>query len=332
MSKAFTLIICTYMRPKAILTLLKSVKIQSLYPNEILIIDGSINNETLVIFQNTKFKNLQYFKVPESKRGLTKQRNYGIEKVSKSSEIICFLDDDVILESTYFEQLILTYTKHPDAIAVGGYITNEVIWFKEKTPKLKNYFYYDGWMRKESLRFKFRAIFGLQPTTKPGFLPAFAHARSTSYLPPTDKIYLVEFFMGGVSSYKRVLFDTIKFSNYFVGYGLYEDLEFCLRAARLGKLYVNTSAKLEHYHEQTGRPNKFTMGKMIVRNSYYVWRTKYQNPSLKNRFKWNATTVLLMVLRGASSFKGNRKKEAFTESGGRFVGLLSLIFNKPNFQ
>ena len=42
----FTLIICTYNRPKPLLQLLLSVQEQTLYPNEILIIDGSENNET----------------------------------------------------------------------------------------------------------------------------------------------------------------------------------------------------------------------------------------------------------------------------------------------
>ncbi len=37
----FSLVICTYMRPVVLLKLLKSVKSQSLYPDEILIIDGS---------------------------------------------------------------------------------------------------------------------------------------------------------------------------------------------------------------------------------------------------------------------------------------------------
>ena len=36
----FSLIICTYMRPMALLTLLKSLESQVFYPNEIIIVDG----------------------------------------------------------------------------------------------------------------------------------------------------------------------------------------------------------------------------------------------------------------------------------------------------
>mgnify|MGYP003891455363 CR=1 FL=1 len=104
----FSLIICTYMRDKPLLKLLNSVKRQTRYPNEILIIDGSTDNKTQLLLKKNKFDKLKYFKVKENQRGLTKQRNYGISLISKESEIICFLDDDIILTPDYFKNLILT--------------------------------------------------------------------------------------------------------------------------------------------------------------------------------------------------------------------------------
>jgi len=77
----FSLIICTYMRPESVLQLLRSVQVQTLYPNEILIIDGSTNQETALVFKENQFSNLHYFEVPPEHRGLTKQINYGIERV-----------------------------------------------------------------------------------------------------------------------------------------------------------------------------------------------------------------------------------------------------------
>ena len=57
----FSLIICTYMRPKPLLQLLQSVQEQTVYPDEILIIDGSTNNETESILEENVFQNLNYF-------------------------------------------------------------------------------------------------------------------------------------------------------------------------------------------------------------------------------------------------------------------------------
>lgn len=328
----FSLIICTYMRPKAVITLLDALALQTYYPNEILIIDGSTNIETEDVLLKYAFKNISYFKVDAANRGLTKQRNYGISKVSMSIDVICYLDDDVVLEPDYFEQLINTYQTHPTAIAVGGYITNELQWRSLGEIKNKSKFYYDGWMRNEPLRFKIRALFGLQPDTKPGYMPTFAHGRPVSFLPPSGKTYKVELLMGGVSSYKKEVFNKLSFSSYFEGYGLYEDAEFSIRLAKLGEVYINTNAKLAHYHESSGRPNQFKYGKMVVRNGWYVWRVKYPNPSFKAKFKFYATSMLLTIIRATNVLTTTQRKKALTETLGRVFGIFSLIFNKPRIQ
>ena len=118
------------MRANPLLNLLNSVKTQTVYPNEILIIDGSANNETKIILEQNHFDDLSYFKVDNENRGLTKQRNFGISKVKTTSEIVCFLDDDTILENNYFEEIIKTHQIYPNALGVGGYITNETVWQK----------------------------------------------------------------------------------------------------------------------------------------------------------------------------------------------------------
>ena len=102
----FALIICTYQRPQPLLNLLKSVREQSLYPNDIIIVDGSADKNTEEILNVNSFKNLRYFKVSETERGLTKQRNIGISKLQDTETVACFLDDDIILEPDYFQKLI----------------------------------------------------------------------------------------------------------------------------------------------------------------------------------------------------------------------------------
>ena len=320
------------MRPQPLLRLLNSVKNQKLYPNEILIIDGSTNNDTTEILKNNPFKNLKYFKINDNERGLTKQRNYGISKVSQESEIVCFLDDDTILEDVYFEQLLRTYNLHPKALGVGGYITNEVIWSKSKKSTSKKQFFYDGFIRSEPLRFRVRHFFWLQPNTPPCVLPDFSHGRSVSFLPPSGEIYKVEQFMGGVSSFRKDVFKSMSFSTYFEGYGLYEDADFTLRLSNLGNLYVNTSARLSHHHDDSGRPNKFTYGKMVARNGWYVWRVKHPKPNFKAKLKWNLTFVLLMKLRFINIVTSKKRMEALTEGFGRFFGWISLIFSKPTIE
>ena len=330
----FSLIVCTYKRPQALLNLLHSVKLQALYPNEILIIDGSLDDDTQLMLGQNKFQNLMYYKVEEKDRGLTKQRNFGIGRVNEFSEVVCFLDDDTVLESNYFEELLKVYNLHPEALGVGGYINNEINWSKaEAIQKLEiDEFHHDGWKRKDGSRFVWRKRLGLDSNRNPGCLPEFSHGRSISFLPPSGKIYEVEQLMGGVSSFKASVFKTFQFSTYFEGYGLYEDADFTLRLSKTGKLYVNTAAQLGHFHDASGRPNQYEYGKMVVRNGWYIWRVKYPKPSFKAKLKWHCITLLLTAIRGANIFTTSKKKEALTETLGRIVGWFSLFISKPSIK
>jgi GT2 family glycosyltransferase len=319
------------MRPKPLLKLLQSVKEQTFYPDEILIVDGSTNEATKEMLKEHNFQQLQYFLVDENVRGLTKQRNFGISKVHEMNEIVCFLDDDTVLKNNYFEELIKTYSIFPKALGVGGYINNEVKWEKvleNDIPKI-NEFTFDGYKRIDGSRFILRKKLGLDSDCPPGFSPSFSHGRSVGFLPPSGKIYEVEQVMGGASSFKKSVFDTFQFSTYFEGYGLYEDADFTLRLSKIGKLYINTKAQLAHYHEVTGRPNQYQYGKMVVRNGWYVWRVKNQKPTFIDKLKWHAITLLLMTIRFTNVFTTNKRKEAFTEALGRKIGWLSLFWNEP---
>lgn len=330
----FSLIICTYMRANPLLELLQSVRSQTLYPNEILIVDGSTNNETKVILDQNPFQNLNYYLVSDQDRGLTRQRNFGIAHSANDTEIIFFLDDDTILDPTYFEEILKTYSEFPEALGVGGYINNENVWIKtgkDYVPKIEDY-HYDGWKKNDGSRFILRKKLGLDSDVNPGFLPEFSHGRSIAFLPPSGKIYEVEQLMGGVSSFRKSVFEKFRFSSYFEGYGLYEDADFTLRLSKTGRLYVNTAAQLGHFHNPSGRPNQYHYGKMVVRNGWYVWRVKYPNPSLNAFLKWHTITLLLAFIRFSNTFTTNRRKEAFTEFSGRMLGWFSLIINKPKIQ
>ncbi len=328
---SFSLIVCTYKRPDALSKLLESVGLQSLYPNQIVIIDGSPEDATKEMFLDKKYPKLEYFKVDAIHRGLTKQRNYGIQKVSETAEIVCFLDDDIVLTPEYFQNLIGTYSQYPEALGVGGYILDEVEWKRNSIGKAVEFdeFEIDGYIRKLGSRNVLRKKLGLLSDQPPGFMPEFSNGLSIGFLPPSGKTYPVEFFMGGVSSYRKELFEKINFSPYFEGYGLYEDMDFCLCASKIGQLYVNTSAQLYHNHEKAGRPNQFDYGKMVVRNGWYVWQIKNTNPRFKAQLKWHSIAFLLTLVRIGNIINTDRKKEAFTESLGRIVGWWSLLIARP---
>jgi GT2 family glycosyltransferase len=88
--------------------------------------------------------------------------------------------------------------------------------------------------------------------------------------------------MGGVSSYRKEVFEKQQFSNYFEGYGLHEDADFALRVSKW-EIYLNTAAQLHHYHDVQGRP-KSTIRENGGAKWWYVWRVKIQIPKWRDWF------------------------------------------------
>ncbi|KAF2333105.1 glycosyltransferase family 2 protein [Flavobacterium daemonense] len=327
----FSLVICTYMRPESILTLLESVQKQTLYPNEILIIDGSADDKTKSLLEQNPFQNLKYFLVSKENRGLTKQRNFGVAQIDPTSEIVCFLDDDTVLEPNYFEEIIKTFMTQNDVVGVGGIAINEYNW-KLQSPNVlynkKRYYLFEGYFYKEGIRNVTRNYLGLGSNLGSGKMPSYSHGR-TSGFPLTGKTYEVDLLIGMSMAFRKNVLEKISFSKFFEGYGLYEDADFSLRALQFGKNVINTKAKLSHFHAPSGRPNFYKYGKMVIRNGWFVWRVKNPNPVFKDHFKWNAINFLLTLIRFTNAVTEKDKKAAFDEALGRTIGWWSLLFNKP---
>lgn len=322
------------MRSEPLLSLLESVEKQGIYPDEILIIDGSVDTKTELMLKENQFRNLYYFSVPPEHRGLTKQRNYGIERVANDIDIVCFLDDDTVLEPGYFEELVKTFKSDSNIFGVGGVAINENNWkpiVEGKKYNPKKYYFFDGFVYKEGQRNVVRNYLGLQSNLGPGKMPNYSHGRTCGF-PLNNKTYEVDLLIGMSMAFRKIVVDKIQFSSYFEGYGLYEDADFSIRALQFGKNVINTRVQLHHFHNPSGRPNQYQYGKMVVRNGWYVWRVKNPDPILKDRLKWNAIILLLTTIRFSNAITANKKKEAFTEALGRINGWLGLIFNKPKLK
>lgn len=325
------IIICTYMRPDPLAALLGSIQEQTHYPDQILIIDGSTNDATQIRFGASPIKNLAYHKVPDVHRGLTRQRNYGIALVDDDIDIVAFLDDDTILQTEYVKCLITSYINLPNAAGIGGIAINENAYNKmddNKQYATWRYFTIDGYVRKRPLRNIIRYLLGLDSHMQPGVMPQYSHGSTYNY-PMSGKAYPVDLLIGMSMSFRKTVVENLKFSEYFHGYGLYEDADFSLRALKYGDNYIDTTVQLEHYHAASGRPNQYQYGKMVVRNGWYVWRVKYPSPSFKNRIKWHSITLLLTGIRFMNIFTTSKRTQSFTEFIGRCIGWMSLFVNTP---
>jgi len=327
----FSLIICTYNRPESLRRLLDSINSQSRKFDEVIVVDASEHEH----FQRmmdliSHFSDFKYHHVDTNNKGLTRQRNLGVRLINSQSTHVTFLDDDLVLESDFLANLETAFIHHADATGISGMDMVENRYFKvEKSNNYSNIRFYKWgeWVIKDPLRYVLRKIFGLMSEYPPEIIPPYGHGRNG--YPPDGNIYQVDHIMGGIATYQSWIFKHISFSERFTGYGLYEDFDFSVRASAFGKLFVNTNAKVHHYHDPSGRPNYFRYGRMVVRNGWYVWRCKHPDPGFVNVYKWHAITLLLAFILLINVFTTLNVKRFLLEFIGRVYGWFSLFVISP---
>jgi len=291
-------------------------------PEEIIVVDASPDDATKDAVQEFDDLPLRYFHVGSEHRGLTRQRNYATQKTT--GDIILFLDDDIIPAPDFFVELRACWLRHPEAVGVGGYLGEDDWVPVSRATRGLQWFCVEGWARREPLRWQVRRLLGLASQAPPGWMPPEGNGRPSQCYPPDGEDRIVEFVMGGVSSWRAAIARQIGFSLYFEGYGLYEDMDFSIRAGKYGLIYLCTRARAEHRHDPAGRPRHYRYGYMVSVNGWYVWRLRWRDPGWKARLKWWLTSFLLLGIR----FTGGR--DGFVEACGRLVGLLRILVRPPS--
>ena len=102
---------------------LNSILAQTLKPFEILVIDNSDNSYAEKTINNleSQFKkqNVFLYCFQNSINSGAIARNLGASKAK--GDLIAFLDDDVLLDPNYYEEIEKVFLEYPDALGVHGY-------------------------------------------------------------------------------------------------------------------------------------------------------------------------------------------------------------------
>jgi GT2 family glycosyltransferase len=222
-------VIPTRNRPEDLVKAVASVLAQTLPPDELLVVDQSPGDESARL--------VQAMFPPGSPTRLVYIHDTGItglvdaKRVAAAragGDIICFFEDDVILEPDYMAELERGFDSKPDMCGCSGVITN---------PPKSSALYI------AAQRFFFRGIF------RDPRLPIFDRAlRGADELMPCDVL------SGGLSAWRRDVFNHVAFDSK-NGFFMFEDMEFSTRIVKaLGHhLYVNPRARLEHHFSAVNR-------------------------------------------------------------------------------
>jgi glycosyltransferase involved in cell wall biosynthesis len=313
------LIIPTFKRPADLSALLRHLvgleqKMPGSVPGEIVIVDGSPDTAseaaTALVLQDCPFI-LKYLRTAA---GLTRQRNVGID--ASSAELVFFLDDDAMPELGYFRTVREVFVA--DTIksigAVGGCITNE-------------------WNRPLILRWRIRFLLGIVPRIDPMRYSHCGTSNPRSMLKPFRGIREVDLLPGCAFSFRRQVFESDRFSNFFDGYSQGEDMEMSLRVRRRWKVVCAGDAKVEHRESRSGRPASFAKGRMEVRNRVFIWR-RYSKALAtfldKSRLLTDFGFLVLVDLAGF--LRRPWKPTSLLHGAGIVYGAMECAFDPPQFE
>ena len=235
MSVKVSVLIPTKNRPDNLSCMLESLLRQTVQANEVIIVDQSdsfsTRNVVNAITEKAAGMEVKYIH-DQNITGICQARNRAIENAS--GDIIFFFDDDVILDINYIKNVLIVYANYPDALGIGGVMTN-----------------YD--QSQINLMTLFQRIF---------FIGIFNDKRMRIYMnyQRFHKPIKSNKLTGCAFSFRKEVFNENLFDetidHFMRGYALGEDIEFTLRVSKKGQLYIAPSVQLIHNTQRAGRPEK----------------------------------------------------------------------------
>jgi GT2 family glycosyltransferase len=226
-----SVVICTYRRPELLYILLKSLGNQSKLPESIKIV--GTNELDFSIAVNNQIIKLQEKGITVEKlfapKGLTKQRNFGVDHLPADTTIVCFLDDDILIPKNYIELTSNNFINLPDAVGIG-FVTH------------------DNLNRKNNVRV-WDSI-SMNNSFKPGKLLKSGVNSGFDY---QLKPYKVDWLPGCCMNYRYNIFRHLNFDERRLDTCWGEDVDFSFRAKEFGNLYMISISDLVHTRSKIRR-------------------------------------------------------------------------------
>jgi GT2 family glycosyltransferase len=224
-----TAVIPTRNRPADLERAVASVLAQSRPPDELAIIDQSRDDASRVRVE-TLFRHaartpaLDYVHDPTI-AGLVAAKKAAVARAK--GDIVCFLEDDVVLEADYIREIERGYLETPGMIGACGIVTG--------LPPMPPFYF-------RLFHFFHRGIFHDPRVGVHGVAGGDGRLIPSSYL------------SGGLSAYRREVFEAVPFDVANAFFAL-EDIDFSTRVARRfgPHLYINPNARLAHHMSPVDR-------------------------------------------------------------------------------
>jgi GT2 family glycosyltransferase len=233
-------VIPTKNRPDDLLKAIKSILLQIILPDQLIIIDQSENSQSLNLTNKIGLKDkidLTYILDPKI-LGLVHAKHESLKYVR--CDLVSFLEDDIVLEKNYFKEKKDAFKQFPNMLGCSGTIINATS---------ESFFY----------RIFYRLIHvGLFTDRRPDVY--YKLNRGILEYSSSNVIN------GGLSSWKKSVFNEFKFDT-LNNFHMLEDFEFSTRVNKKypKSLFIISKAKLYHYVSPVNRDN---INKAVERKTY----------------------------------------------------------------
>jgi len=288
-----TFVVATKDRPAELARMWRSLNSQTRLPREVVIVDAGSG---AVPDGKMSQARIPLRHVRSSVASATRQRNLGIGLADPKAELIGFLDDDIVLESTAVEEMLRFWEQA--GARVGGAAFNML-----NHPPL-------AWRSfKLNPMVAAAGLYACRPgaVSPAGFQSMIGRVETTEYadwLPSTASVW------------RREVFDGFRFDEWFQGYSYLEDLDFSYRVGKAYRLAVVATARYRHLPAQSGRGDGYAFGLREVRNRVYFVR---KNPEM-SLARCHAALSVRLLMSAALGFQ-EIKPYYFGRALGNIVGL-----------
>lgn len=231
MTETIAAVIPTRNRPVDLKKAVVSITGQRRLPESLIIVDQSESCESAdsikSLFDDYSSIKLNY--VHDSKISGLVEAKMVASQIS-GHDIVCFLEDDVILEKGYLESIESGFESKQDMLGCSGVITNQPN--QSVLYRFMHGIFFRGIFDDPRVQ-----IFGQQNDAVDG-----------------DGLILCDVLCGGLSAWRREVLQSIPF-DVDNGFFMFEDMEYSTRVVKEcgRKLYVNTNARLEHHMAAANR-------------------------------------------------------------------------------
>lgn len=220
-----SVIICTIRRDELIRQLLDELGDQTYRQIEVLIVgkEGDVPREE-------SLNGLRLRRLPAPK-GLAEARNVGLDEAE--GELICFFDDDVVIERRFFEKAVALFER-PDFAEVGG---------------LTGFDHY-GYDAEVSGRWRMRRRLGLSKTLEPGESDHMGRTVPLSFFKPFSGVREVRWMPGFCQIFRREAITGLRYDVLAVA----EDRDFAMAVGAKGwRMMISGDLYLEHRRDSEAR-------------------------------------------------------------------------------